>query len=231
MRSDDYDDYLKISGLVVRHALGALAVAGASWLAILLVGSPAVVFAMAPFGLAVALAVWVGGRGPGLTAAILSLAASDFFIIEPGSLFTLQSRGADVRMGRPRCRLAGFLPACRSHPPAGRARARPLYRSGTSRCQSRAPGAVDRGARAGAHILRRDRCRAAGTASRASRRCRVVLHGRAGGRNNRGRQGHRVPRSPTRGRHHEDRRSAQSGVRRDPLRRAHPHRHARGVYP
>ena len=48
---------------------------------------------MAPFGLAVALAVWVGGRGPGLTAAILSLAASDFFIIEPGSLFTLQSPG------------------------------------------------------------------------------------------------------------------------------------------
>jgi K+-sensing histidine kinase KdpD len=90
MRSDDH---LNLSGLIARYALSAVAVAAASWVAVVLVRSPAAVFGMAPFGLAVAFAVWIGGRGPGLTAAILSLAASDFFVIDPGSLFTLQSPG------------------------------------------------------------------------------------------------------------------------------------------
>jgi K+-sensing histidine kinase KdpD len=85
------DNHLTVLGPVSRHAFSVLAVAAATWLALLLTRSPAALFAMAPFGLAVALSVWLGGFGPGLTASILSLAASDFFVIVPGTLFTLQS--------------------------------------------------------------------------------------------------------------------------------------------
>lgn len=82
------DAYFKTSGPLPRFGFSVLAAALATWVAVL-VRSPATVFAMAPFGLAVGLAVWLGGFGPGLAAAILSVVASDFFILEPGSLLTL----------------------------------------------------------------------------------------------------------------------------------------------
>jgi len=82
------DAYFQYSGPVPRFAFGVLVAALATWVAVLL-RSPATVFAMAPFGLGVALAVWLGGFGPGLVAAVLSVVASDFFIVEPGSLLSL----------------------------------------------------------------------------------------------------------------------------------------------
>jgi K+-sensing histidine kinase KdpD len=85
------DARFRFSGPISRHAFSVCAVALATWLALLLLHSPAALFAMAPFGLAVALSVWLGGFGPGLTAALLSLGLSDFFVLEPGSLLTLQS--------------------------------------------------------------------------------------------------------------------------------------------
>jgi K+-sensing histidine kinase KdpD len=85
------DDHLTVLGPAARHAFSVLAVAAATWLAVILSSSPAAIFAMAPFGLAVALSVWLGGFGPGLFATVLSLAASDFFVVVPGSFFTLQS--------------------------------------------------------------------------------------------------------------------------------------------
>ncbi len=82
------DAYFRTSGPLRRFGFSVLAAALATWIAVA-VRSPATVFAMAPFGLAVGLAVWLGGFGPGLAAAILSVVASDFFILEPGSLLTL----------------------------------------------------------------------------------------------------------------------------------------------
>lgn len=82
------DAYFKTSGPIPRFGFSVLAATLATWVAVV-VRSPASVFAMAPFGLAVGLAVWLGGFGPGLAATILSVVASDFFILEPGSLLTL----------------------------------------------------------------------------------------------------------------------------------------------
>lgn len=96
MRSDDR---LRLASPVPAHAFSVLAVACATWLALLLVRSPAALFAIAPFGLSIAFAVWVGGMGPGLTAAILAIAASDLFIVGPGSMFTLGSPAQALAWG------------------------------------------------------------------------------------------------------------------------------------
>jgi K+-sensing histidine kinase KdpD len=63
---------------------------------------------MAPFGLAVALAVWLGGFGPGLAATVLSLAAIDWFVIHPGSLFSLQSPLQALAWAAHGCAWLGF---------------------------------------------------------------------------------------------------------------------------
>ncbi len=84
------DAQFKTSGAPVRYGASVLTVALATWVAVLLL-APAGRFAMAPFGLAIALSVWIGGYGPGLAAALLAVLASDLFILEPGSLLTLGS--------------------------------------------------------------------------------------------------------------------------------------------
>lgn len=88
MHSDPHDRAL---GPVMRYALSALAVMIATWLELLLINSPAALLSLAPFGLVVAFTVWLGGLGPGLMALFLSAVASDFFIIEPGSLLRFQT--------------------------------------------------------------------------------------------------------------------------------------------
>jgi K+-sensing histidine kinase KdpD len=122
MRSDDH-----ITGLssVSLYAFSVLAVGAAAWLAMLLVRSPAPLFAMAPFGLAVALAVWLGGFGPGFAAVVLSLAAADLVVIVPGSLFTLESPGQALIWGAHGCAWLGFcVLAGRIHRSAEHAKAR-----------------------------------------------------------------------------------------------------------
>jgi signal transduction histidine kinase len=119
------DHHPSLSGPLPRHAFSVFAVAVATWFALLLIHSPASFFAMAPYGLAVALAVWLGGFGPGLTAAILSIAASDFFVIEPGSLFTLESPAQAFAWGAHGGAWLGFcLLAGRIHHLAEQAQAR-----------------------------------------------------------------------------------------------------------
>lgn len=122
MRSDHHPG---VSGLVTRHVSSAFVVAVATWIAIVLLRSPASLFAMAPFGLAIALAVWVGGPAAGLTAAVLSLAASDFFIVEPGSFLTVQSRSQGLAWGIHGAAWLGFcLLAGRTHRLAEHAKTR-----------------------------------------------------------------------------------------------------------
>ncbi|MEN3340257.1 MAG: hypothetical protein V7647_3933 [Acidobacteriota bacterium] len=87
----DADEDRGRAGAATRHALSALAVAAATGAAVLLLGTPAALFAMAPFGVAIAYAVWIGGRAAGIGAAVLSLAASDFFVVGPGSFLTWPS--------------------------------------------------------------------------------------------------------------------------------------------
>jgi signal transduction histidine kinase len=121
------DDHITGLGPVSHYGFGVLAVGGATWLAMQLARSPALLFAMAPFGLAVALAVWVGGFGPGFAAAILSLAAIDLFVIDPGSLFTLQSPTLALAWGAHGCAWLGFcVLAGRIHRSAEHAKARGL---------------------------------------------------------------------------------------------------------
>src|SRR4051794_31001601 len=81
----------RLSARAPGSAGAATAAVIATWLALLLLRSPANFFAMAPFGLAVALSALWGGFGPGITAAILSLVASDLLLIGPGSMLTFGS--------------------------------------------------------------------------------------------------------------------------------------------
>src|SRR4051812_34754994 len=89
MHSDASND--RPLGPVACYALGALAVALATRIELFLIDSPAAPLSLAPFGLSVAFTVWLGGIGPGLMALFLSVVASDFFIIEPGSLLRFQT--------------------------------------------------------------------------------------------------------------------------------------------
>jgi signal transduction histidine kinase len=93
------DDRLSVLPRGSGYALAVAAVAASAWLALILARSPVPMFAMAPFGLAVALSVLIGGFGPGLAAAVLSLVASDALLLEPGSIFTLNSRTEALAWG------------------------------------------------------------------------------------------------------------------------------------
>jgi signal transduction histidine kinase len=94
---------------ITRYALAVLAVAIATWLELFLVKSPAALFSLAPFDLAVAVIALIGGLGPGLTALVLSAIATDFFIIEPGSLLRFQSASQAWAWG---AHLAAWLGYC-----------------------------------------------------------------------------------------------------------------------
>jgi signal transduction histidine kinase len=68
------------------YALSALAVGAATWIELLIAGSSVRALSLTPFGLSVALSVWLGGLGPGLLALVLTTISIDFFIVGPGSL-------------------------------------------------------------------------------------------------------------------------------------------------
>ena len=89
---------------VTRYALTALAVAGASWLEVLVRGSDAPSLALIPLSLAIALSVWLGGLVTGLIALLLSAIAADYLVIEPGSLLQFRSAGSGIAY-------AGFIAA------------------------------------------------------------------------------------------------------------------------
>jgi len=70
-----------------RYALSVVGVAAATWLELLIAGSSVHALSLTPYGLCVALSVWLGGLGPGIVSLILSSLSIDFFIIGPGSIF------------------------------------------------------------------------------------------------------------------------------------------------
>ena len=76
--------------------LTAFAVAGASWLELLIVGSGASQLSLTPLSLAVALSVWLGGLVTGLTALGLATLSIDLFLIDPGTLFRFSTTGGAV---------------------------------------------------------------------------------------------------------------------------------------
>ncbi len=73
------------------YALSVLAVGVASWLELLIFGSSVHALSLTPFGVCIALSVWLGGLGPGMLALILSTLSIDFFIIGPRSIFEFNS--------------------------------------------------------------------------------------------------------------------------------------------
>jgi signal transduction histidine kinase len=73
------------------YALCVLAVSAATWLELLIAGSSVRALSLTPFGVCVALSVWLGGLGPGLLALILSTISIDYFIIGPHALFEFQA--------------------------------------------------------------------------------------------------------------------------------------------
>lgn len=73
------------------YALTAALVALAGWLELALAGSAASMLALTPFGLSVALSVWLGGFRAGLLAVVLSAAAIDLFLIDPGTILQFSS--------------------------------------------------------------------------------------------------------------------------------------------
>jgi len=66
-------------------------VAAATWIELLIANSSVRALSLTPFGLSVALSVWVGGFGPGLLALVLSTVAIDYFIIGPGLILEFHS--------------------------------------------------------------------------------------------------------------------------------------------
>src|SRR5688500_9709267 len=91
-------------GRVTPYALTALAVAGASWLEILIAGSAASQLSLTPLALAIAISLWLGGLVTGLLALALSALAIDFFVVDPGSFLQFRSPGSAITF-------AGFLGA------------------------------------------------------------------------------------------------------------------------
>ncbi len=81
------------------YALAALAVAGASWLEILVARSDATQLALTPTALAIAVSVWLGGLGPGVLSLVLSALTIDWFVIEPAVMFQFQRPSAAVVFG------------------------------------------------------------------------------------------------------------------------------------
>jgi diguanylate cyclase len=78
------------------YGVAVLAVAVASWLEVLIVGSEAAQLSLVPLTLAIVLSVWHGGRGPGLLALVLSALAADLLVIEPGAVLRFGSAPAIV---------------------------------------------------------------------------------------------------------------------------------------
>jgi signal transduction histidine kinase len=78
------------------YGVAVLAVAVASWLEVLIVGSEASQLSLVPLTLAVVLSVWHGGLGPGLLALVLSALAADLLVIEPGAVLRFGSAPAIV---------------------------------------------------------------------------------------------------------------------------------------
>ncbi|MBA2304612.1 MAG: GAF domain-containing protein [Acidobacteria bacterium] len=94
---------------VAPYALTAVAVAAASWLEVLIIGSGATQLSLTPLALAVAVSVWLGGLPAGLLALVLSAFAMDFFVVEPGSLLRFRTPGSAVTYA---AFLAGWLVFC-----------------------------------------------------------------------------------------------------------------------
>ncbi len=78
-------------GTFNRYALSALGVLGATWLELLIARTPAAPLSFFPYGIGIALSVWLGGFGPGLFALFLSMLAIDYFVIVPGSLLDFRT--------------------------------------------------------------------------------------------------------------------------------------------
>jgi signal transduction histidine kinase len=78
------------------YGVPVLAVAVASWLELLIVGSEASQLSLVPLTLAIVLSVWHGGLGPGLLALVLSALAADLLVVEPGSMLRFGSAPAIV---------------------------------------------------------------------------------------------------------------------------------------
>jgi signal transduction histidine kinase len=76
--------------------LTVLAVAGASWLELLLYESGAAQLSLTPLSLAIALSVWLGGLATGLLALVLSALAMDFFVVDPGSFLRFHNAASAV---------------------------------------------------------------------------------------------------------------------------------------
>ena len=76
--------------------LTVLAVAGASWLELLIAGSAASQLSLTPLSLAVAISVWLGGLVTGLLALVLSAVAADFFVLEPGTFLHFHQSGTAI---------------------------------------------------------------------------------------------------------------------------------------
>lgn len=82
--------------------LTVVAVAGASWLELLITKHGPGYLSLVPASLAIALSAWLGGLVNGLLALVLSAVAVDYFVIEQGSLLQFRERGTAVAY-------AGFL--------------------------------------------------------------------------------------------------------------------------
>src|SRR4051812_4146801 len=76
---------------LARYALSAVGVLVATWLELLIARTPAARLSFFPFGIAIALGVWLGGFGPGLFALFLSTLAIDFFLVNPGGFLDFQT--------------------------------------------------------------------------------------------------------------------------------------------
>src|SRR5690348_11683336 len=74
-----------------RYALSAFGVLVATWLELLIARTPAARLSFFPFGISIALSVWLGGFGPGLFALFLSTLAIDYFLIVPGTFLDFRT--------------------------------------------------------------------------------------------------------------------------------------------
>jgi signal transduction histidine kinase len=68
-----------------------LAAGAGTWLELLIANSSVRALSLTPFGLSVALGVWLGGLGPGLLALVLSTLSIDFFLVGPRSVFEFRT--------------------------------------------------------------------------------------------------------------------------------------------
>jgi signal transduction histidine kinase/CheY-like chemotaxis protein len=76
------------AGMIGAYGLTLPAVGLGLWVAMVLAGTDARPLAATPLALAVAVSAWYGGLGPGLFALGQAALGIDFFLIEPGTLFS-----------------------------------------------------------------------------------------------------------------------------------------------